>query len=149
MPENVVVKVDAARVYFRDKPYGRPRGGQLFLTDQRLAFIYRGIFGIVNVDYSDNIEGGLRVDGSFAVALNMITEAKADSTLGTPYLKLRYQTPAGEEKSCSFYFTSKLVGVALFGLGGLIVGMPGLRKSPYEKMAEAIEQLKKTHEPSP
>jgi len=53
---------------------------------------------------------------------------------GTPYFRLRYQTPSGE-KVCSFVLVSSM---NLMAVGGVL----GLMKTPYDQLAKAIEQLK-------
>jgi len=64
----------------------------------------------------------------------MITEAKADRVWGTPYFRLRYQTPMGE-KVCSFVLVSSMNMMAVGGVFGLM-------KSPYDQIVKVIEQLK-------
>jgi len=110
MSENVV---GSAVVGFYPKEkigMGQALKGQMILTDRRFVYI-RSLGGkFVSAktdDYSSNIDEGLKNEGSFAVPLNMITEAKADRMWGTPYFRLRYQTPEGE-KVCSFTLMSSM-----------------------------------------
>lgn len=137
MSENMVAKVDVG-FYPKEKPgMGQALKGQLILTDRRLVYIryLGGKYLTAKVaDYSDRIEEGLRNEGSFEVPLDMITEAKADKVWGTPYFRLRYQTPSGE-KVCSFVLVSSM---NLMAVGGVL----GLMKTPYDQLAKAIEQLK-------
>jgi hypothetical protein len=118
----------------------------MILTDRR--FIYIRFLGGKYVtakgdDYSDKVDEGLKNEGSFAVPLNTITEAKADRVWGTPYFRLRYQTPTGE-KVYSFTLVSSMNMMAVGGVAALI----GLTKSPYEQIVKAIEQLKNNYKPS-
>jgi hypothetical protein len=143
MSENVVGKVDVG-FYAKEKPgMGQALKGQMVLTDRRLIYIrYLGgkYLTAKTQDYSDNIDEGLKNEGSFAVPLNMITEAKADRVWGTPYFRLRYQTASGE-KVCSFTIVSSM---NMMGAGSVF----GLMKSPYEQIAKAIEQLKSGYNPT-
>ncbi len=142
MSENVV---GSAVVGFYPKEkigMGKALKGQMVLTDRRFVYIkfLGGKFVSAKTDYySNNIDEGLENEGSFAVPLNMITEAKADRMWGTPYFRLRYQTPGGE-KVCSFTLISSMNQL---GAGSVF----GLMKSPYEQIAKAIEQLKSTYKP--
>ena len=143
MSENVVGKADVG-FYPREKPgMGQALKGQLILTDRRFVYI-RHLGGkyltAKTKDYSNNIEEGLRNEESFAVPMNMITEAKADRVLGTPYFRLRYQTPTGE-KVCSFVLVSSMNMMAVGGVLGLV-------KSPYDQIVKAIEQLKSAYKPA-
>ncbi len=144
MSENVVGKVDVG-FYAKEKPgMGQALKGQMVLTDRRFIYIrYLGgkYLTAKTQDFSDNIDEGLKNEGSFAVPLNMITEAKADRVWGTPYFRLRYQTAQGE-KVCSFTLVSSM---NMMGAGSVF----GLMKSPYEQIAKAIEQLKSEYKPSP
>lgn len=137
MSENVVGKADVG-FYPKEKPgMGQALKGQLILTDRRFIYIrYLGgkYMTAKTEDYSNNIEEGLRNDGSFVVPLNTITEAKADRVWGTPYFRLRYQTPMGE-KVCSFVFVSSMNMMAVGGVFGLM-------KSPYDQIVKVIGQLK-------
>ena len=137
MSENVVGKADVG-FYPKEKPgMGQSLKGQLLLTDQRFIYIrYLGgkYLTAKTHDYSNTLAEGLKNEGSFAVPLNMITEAKADRIWGTPYFKLRYQTPMGE-KVCSLVFVSSM---NMIGAGIVL----GLMKTPYDQLAKAIEQLK-------
>jgi hypothetical protein len=85
MSENVVGKVDVG-FYAKEKPgMGQALKGQMVLTDRRFIYIrYLGgkYLTAKTHDYSDNIDEGLKNEGSFAVPLNMITEAKADRVCG-------------------------------------------------------------------
>mgnify|MGYP001087847123 CR=1 FL=1 len=138
MSENVVGKADVG-FYPKEKPgMGQALKGQLILTNRRLIYIryLGGKYLTAKVaDYSDRIEEGLRNEGSFEIPLNVITEAKADRVWGTPYFRLRYQTPSGE-KACSFTLASSM---NMLGAGVIW----GLMKSPYDQLAKAIEQLKR------
>jgi hypothetical protein len=140
LSENVVGKADVG-FYPKEKPgMGQAMKGQLILTNRRFIYMKHlgGKYLSAKVkDYSDNIEEGLRNEGSFEVSLNMITEAKADRTWGTPYFRLRYQTPMGE-KVCSLVFVSSM---NVMGAGSVW----GLMKTPYDQLAKAIEQLKKEY----
>ena len=143
MSENVVGKADVG-FYPKEKPgMGQALKGQLILTDRRFVYIrYLGgkYLTAKTKDYDSNIEEGLRSEGSFAVSLNMITEAKADRVWGTPYFRLRYQTPTGE-KVCSFVLVSSMNMIAAGGVLGLV-------KSPYEQIVKVIEQLKSAYKPA-
>jgi len=55
----------------------------------------------------------LKNEGSFAVPLERVNEATAESTGGTPYLRLRYQTDEGE-KTCSFVFSGTKGSISAF-----------------------------------
>jgi len=145
MSENVV---GSAVVGFYPKEkigMGQALKGQMILTDRRVVYI-RFLGGkyltAKNEDYCNRIDEGLKNEGSFAAPLNVITEAKADKTWGTPYFRLRYQTPEGE-KVCSFTLVSSMNMMAVGGVIGLI----GLRSSPYEQIAKLIEQLKSNYKP--
>jgi hypothetical protein len=143
LSENVVGKADVG-FYPKEKPgMGQALKGQLILTDRRFVYIrYLGgkYLTAKTKDYDSNIEEGLRSEGSFAVSLNMITEAKADRVWGTPYFRLRYQTPTGE-KVCSFVLVSSMNMIAAGGVLGLV-------KSPYEQIVKVIEQLKSAYKPA-
>ena len=143
MSENVVGKVDVG-FYAKEKPgMGQALKGQMVLTDRRFIYIrYLGgkYLTAKTQDFSDNIDEGLKNEGSFAVPLNMITEAKADRVWGTPYFRLRFQTAQGE-KVCSFTLVSSM---NMMGAGSVF----GLMKSPYEQIAKAIEQLKSEYNPT-
>ena len=143
MSENVVGKADVG-FYPKEKPgMGQALKGELILTDQRFVYIrYLGgkYLTAKTSDYGSNIEEGLRNEGSFAVPLNMITEVKADRVWGTPYFRLRYQTPTGE-KVCSFVLVSSMNMMAAGGVFGLV-------KSPYEQIVKVIEQLKSAYKPA-
>jgi hypothetical protein len=142
LSENVVGKADVG-FYPKEKPgMGQALKGQLVLTDRRLVYVrYLGgkYLTAKTKDYSNNIEEGLKNEGSFAVPMNMITEAKADRVWGTPYFRLRYQTPTGE-KVCSFVLVSSMNMMAAGGVFGLM-------KSPYDQIVKAIEQLKNAYKP--
>ena len=137
--EQVVAKADVG-FHPKEKPgMGQALKGQLILTDRRLVYVrYLGgkYLTAKTADYSDRIEEGLRNEGSFEIPLNKITEAKADRVWGTPYFRLRYQTPSGE-KACSLLFVSAMNAMAAGGVLGL-----AFAKSPYDQLAKAIEQLK-------
>jgi hypothetical protein len=142
LSENVVGKAGVG-FYPKEKPgMGQALKGQLILTDRRFVYIrYLGgkYLTAKTKDYSSNIEEGLRNEESFAVPMNMITEAKADRVWGTPYFRLRYQTPT-EEKVCSFVLVSSMNMMAAGGVLGLV-------KSPYDQIVKAIEQLKNAYKP--
>jgi len=137
LSESVVGKA-AVGFYPKEKPgMGQALKGQLILTNRRFIYIryLGGKYLTAKVeDYINNIEEGLKNEGSFEVPINMITEAKADRIWGTPYFKLRYQTPMGE-KVCSLVFVSSM---NMIGAGIVL----GLMKTPYDQLAKAIEQLK-------
>ncbi len=142
MPENVV---GSAVVRFCPKEkigMGQALKGQMILTDRRfvcIRFLGGKFMTTQTDDYRGNIDEGLKNEGSFAVPLNMVTEAKADRVWGTPYFRLRYQTPEGE-KVCSFTLISSM---NMLGAGSVF----GLMKTPYEQIAKAIEQLKSSYKP--
>jgi hypothetical protein len=140
LTESVVGKV-AVGFYPKEKPgMGQALKGELLLTNQRVVYIryLGGKYLTANVkDYSNNIEEGLKNEGSFEVPLNTIIEVKADRTWGTPYFRLRYQTPT-EEKVCSFILVSSMNMLA----ASTITGIVGVMKSPYDHLAKVIEQLK-------
>ncbi len=140
LSENIVGKADVG-FYPKEKPgMGQALKGQLILTNRRFIYVRHlgGKYLTAKVkDYSGNIEEGLRNEGSFEVPLNMITEAKADRTWGTPYFRLRYQGPMGE-KVCSLVFVSSM---NIMGAGSVW----GLMKTPYDQLSKAIEQLKKEY----
>ena len=144
MPETIVGKC-AVGFYPKEKPgMGQALKGQLLLTNQRLVYIryLGGKYLTAKVeDYSDRIEEGLKNEGSFAIPINMITQAKADRVWGTPYFKLRYHTQAGEQV-CSLVFVSSM---NMMGAGSAW----GLMKTPYDQLAKAIEQLKTEYDKSP
>jgi hypothetical protein len=147
LSENVVGKASVG-FHPKEKPgMGQALKGQMILTDRRFIYIryLGGKYLTAKVDdYSDKIDEGLKNEGSFAVPLNMITEAKADRVWGTPYFRLRYQTPTGENV-CSFVLTSSMNLMAVGGVAALI----GLGKSPYEQVVKTIEQLRNDYRPSP
>ena len=140
LSENIVGKADVG-FYPKEKPgMGQALKGQLILTNRRLIYVRNlgGKYLTAKVkDYSDNIKEGLKNEGSFEVPLNMITEAKADRTWGTPYFTLRYRGPTGE-KVCSLVFVSSM---NMMGGGSVW----GLMKTPYDQLSKAIEQLKKEY----
>ena len=140
LSENIVGKADVG-FYRKEKPgMGQALKGQLILTIRRFIYVRHlgGKFLTAKVkDYSDNIEEGLKNEGSFEVPLNTITEAKADRVWGTPYFRLRYQGPTGE-KVCSLVFVSSM---NMMGAGSAF----GLMKTPYDQLSKAIEQLKKDY----
>ncbi len=137
MSESIVGKA-AVGFYPKEKPgMGQALKGQLLLTDQRFVYIryLGGKFLTAKVeDYSDQIEEGLKNEGSFEIPINMITEAKADRVWGTPYFRLRHRTQTGEQV-CTFVFVSSM---NMIGAGSAW----GLMKTPYDQLAKAIEQLK-------
>ena len=140
LSENIAGKAEVG-FYPKEKPgMGQALKGQLILTNRRFIYVRHlgGKYLTAKVkDYSDNIEEGLKNEGSFEVPLNMITEAKADRVWGTPYFRLRYQGPTGE-KVCSLVFVSSM---NMMGAGSAF----GLMKTPYDQLAKAIEQLKKEY----
>jgi hypothetical protein len=135
--EKIVGKADVG-FYPKEKPgMGQALKGQLILSNRRLVYVrYLGgkYLTAKTKDYSDSIEEGLRNEGSFEVPLNMITEAKANRVWGTPYFRLRYQTPEGE-KACALVLVKSM---NLTAVGGVL----GLTQAPYDQLAKAIEQLK-------
>jgi hypothetical protein len=141
--EKVVGKADVG-FYPKEKPgMGQALKGQLILTNRRIVYVrYLGgkYLTAKTKDYSDNIEEGLRNEGSLEIPLNMITEAKANRVWGTPYFRLRYQTPEGE-KACALVLVKSM---NLTAVGGVL----GLVKAPYEQLAKAIEQLKQEYKPA-
>ena len=105
MSEKAVVKTEVI-FYDKEKPKMTGPIGQLILTDRRLVFIKpssRGLIAKTPQDYSGNIDDSLRNEGSTAIPLGQIIEAKVDSTWGTPYPRVRYRTESGEN-ACSFIF---------------------------------------------
>lgn len=89
-------------------------------------------------DYTGNIEEGLRNEGSLAISVGQVHEARAERVWGTPYLRIRYLTDSGE-KVCSFIFST----ACAFYAPGISSGGMSLRKGPIEELAETIELLKK------
>lgn len=144
MSETVVAKADVG-FYPKEKPgMGQALKGQLILTNRRLVYIKHlggKYLTAKTADYSDRLEEGLRNEGSFEIPLNMITEAKGERVWGTPYFRLRYQTPSGE-RACSLTFVSSM---NMMGAGAVW----GLMKTPYDQLAKAIEQLKAEYDKPP
>jgi hypothetical protein len=142
--ERVVGKADVG-FYPKEKPgMGQALKGQLVLTNRRLVYVryLGGKYVTAKVkDYSDSLDEGMRNDGSFEVPLDKITEAEADRVWGTPYFRLRYQTPEGE-KTCALVLVKSM---NLTAVGGVF----GLMKSPYDQLVKAIEQLKNEYNPAP
>jgi hypothetical protein len=142
--EKVVGKADVG-FYPKEKPgMGQALKGQLILTNRRLIYVryLGGKYVTAKVkDYSENIDEGMGNEGSFEVPLDKITEAKADRVWGTPYFRLRYQTPEGE-KNCALVLVKSM---NLTAVGGVL----GLMKHPYDQLAKAIEQLKNEYNPAP
>jgi len=142
MSENIVRKAEVL-FYDKEKPgMGRAPAGQLILTDRRLAYIkhlWKGLRADIK-DYSGNIEEGLKNEGSLVIPLGEVSEARAESTWGTPYLRVRYQTGSGE-KACSFIISASSGGTAdkLLAVqsGGVLV-----RKGPVQELAAAIMEMK-------
>jgi hypothetical protein len=133
MSEKAVVKTEVI-FYDKEKPKMTGPIGQLILTDRRLVFVKpvsRGLIARVTPDYSNNIDEGLKNDGSIAIPLGYITEAKADSMWGTPYLRVRYRAESGD-RACSFIFRG-----GSFESGGVFLG-----RRAIEQLAMTIEQLK-------
>jgi hypothetical protein len=133
MSERALVKAEVI-FYDSEKPKMTGPIGQLILTDRRFVFVKpasRGLISRVAPDYSNNIDEGLRNEGSIAIPLGEITEAKADSTWGTPYLRVRYRTESGD-RACSFIFRG-----GSFESGGVFLG-----RRAIEQLAATIEQLK-------
>lgn len=134
MSENVAGKAEVG-FYDKEKPgMGQAAKGQLILTNRRLIYIkYLGgkFLRAKPEDYTDKIEEGLKNEGSIEIPLKQISEARADRVWGTGYLRVRYSTDSGE-KVCSFILTS------MWTIWGIIPG-----KSPYEEIAQRIEQLRK------
>ena len=119
---------------------GKGLKGQLLLTNRRVIFIKYsgGTFLTKSEDYSSRIDEGLQNEGSLEIPLDMILEAAADRMWGTPYFRLRYRTPEGEQ-ACSFTFSKVSKSMAAGGLIGLALAT---RKSPYDKTADLIDQLR-------
>ena len=140
--ESILAKADVG-FYPKEKPgMGQAFKGQLILTNRRLVYIrYLGgkYLTAKTADYSNRLEEGLRNEGSFEIPLNKITEAKPDRVWGTPYFRLRYQTPSGDEKACALVFVSAMNAIAAGGMLGL-----AFAKSPYDQLGKAIEKLKAT-----
>lgn len=131
--------------YPKERPgMGQALKGQVILTDQRFVYVrYTGgkFLTAKAADYSGSIEDGLRNEGSFAIPLSAVTEAKGDRMWGTPYIRLRYRTEGGE-RVFSMIFTSSLNAMAAAGVLGLAL----LAKNPGDQLAKAIEQLKSTRQ---
>lgn len=141
MSENVVGSAEV--LFYEKEKLGMGRGlfGQLILTNQRLVYVKyveKGLLRREARDYTGNIEEGLRNEGSLAIPVGRINEAKAERTWGTPYLKIRYRADS-DEKACSFIFRTSYVWYA----PGISSGGVSLRKGPIEELAKNIEQLKK------
>lgn len=132
MSENVIVKVEAI-FYDSEKPKMKGPIGQLILTSLRLVFIKYPPRGLIRTaqDYSGNIDEGLKNEGSLEIPMAQVSEAKADSTWGTPYLRVRYRT-GSVEKACSVIFRGGILQA-----GGVYLG-----KGSIEQLARTIEQLK-------
>jgi hypothetical protein len=141
--ERIVGKADVG-FYPKEKPgMGQALKGQLILTDRRIVYVrYLGgkYLTAKTKDYSDNIDEGLRNEGSFEIPLNMVTEANANRVWGTPYFRLRYQTPEGE-RACALVLVKSM---NLTAVGGVL----GLVKGPYDQLAKVIEQLKQEYKPA-
>lgn len=132
--ERVVVKTGVI-FYDSEKPKMKGPIGQLILTSRRLAFIKypsRGFISKAPQDYSGNIDEGLKNEGSVEIPVAQISEAKADSTWGTPYLRVRYDTVSGG-KVCTFIFRG----------GSLEAGGVLLNRRAIEQLAATIEGLKR------
>jgi hypothetical protein len=138
--ENVVAKVEVG-FYPKEKPgMGQAMKGQLILTSRRIVYAkYPGgkFMTAKSTDYSDKIDEGLSNEGSFSITIDQVLEAKADRVWGTPYLRLRYQTDAGE-KACSFTLMSSM---SALGAGNIW----GVMKGPYDQLARIIDQVKTEH----
>jgi hypothetical protein len=70
--------------YEKERP-GMDRGffGQLIVTSQRLVYVKyveKGLLRREARDYTGNIEEGLRNEGSLAIPLGQVNEAKAERT---------------------------------------------------------------------
>jgi hypothetical protein len=133
MSERALVKTEVI-FYDSEKPKMTGPIGQLILTHRRFVFVKpvsRGLITRITPDYSDKIDEGLRNEGSIAIPLGQITEAKADSMWGTPYLRVRYRTESGD-RACSFIFRG-----GSFESGGVFLG-----RKAIEQLAMTIEQLR-------
>ena len=144
MVEEVVAKAEVG-FYPKEKPgMGQALKGQMLVTRERFVYVkYAGgkYLTAKAADYSNRIDEGLMNEGSFAVPLSQIIEARGDRTWGTPYFRLRYQTPSGEQ-AASFTFVKAMNAMAVGGLLGLaLVG-----KNPGDQLAQIIEKL--TQNPS-
>ena len=141
--EKVVGKADVG-FYPKEKPgMGQALKGQLILTNRRLVYVrFQGgkYLTAKSRDYSENVEEGLMNEGSFQVPLNAVTEVKPDRVWGTPYLRIRYQTPEGE-KACAFILVKAMNFVAVGGA----LGVFGLTKGPYDQLAKVIEHFKEEY----
>jgi len=141
LSENVVGKAEVL-FYEKEKPgMGRGLSGQLILTNHRLVYVKyleKGMLRREVRDYTGNVEEGLRNEGSLAIPLGQVEEAKAERVWGTPYLMIRYRTDSGE-KVCSFIFSTPYAYYA----PGISSGGVSLRKGPIEELAKNIERLKK------
>jgi hypothetical protein len=97
-------------LYTKEKPgmFEKGTSGQLILTNQRIIYIKYvwKHWRAQAKNYLNNIDEGLQNEGSFEVPLGRVNEVTVESTVKTPYLRLRYQTGEGEE-TCSFVFSLK------------------------------------------
>jgi hypothetical protein len=138
--DNVVAKVEVG-FYPKEKPgMSQAMKGQLILTSRRLVYVkYPGgkFMTAKPTDYSDKIEEGLKNEGSFAIAIDDVNEAKADRVWGTPFLRVRYKANGGEA-ACSFILVSSMNAL---GAGNIV----GVMKSPYDQLARIIDQVKTEH----
>lgn len=138
--DNVVAKVEVG-FYPKEKPgMSQAMKGQFILTSRRLVYVkYPGgkFMTAKPTDYSDKIEEGLKNEGSLAIAIDNVNEAKADRVWGTPYLRVRYKANGGEA-ACSFILVSSMNAL---GAGNIV----GVMKSPYDQLARIIDQVKAEH----
>lgn len=91
--------------------WGRGPRYELFITDQRLAFIKlkekKSFLRRAWEACSDNIDEALKNEESFEVPISRVTEAKVDTIMMTPYMRVRFQTDSGE-KVFSFIFVASM-----------------------------------------
>jgi hypothetical protein len=138
--EEVVAKAEVG-FYPKEKPgMGQALKGQMLITRERFVYVkYAGgkYLTAKAADYGSRIDEGLRNEGSFAVPLNQITEARGDRTWGTPYFRLRYHTPSGEQ-AASFTFVKAMNAMAVSG----VLGVAMIAKNPGDQLAQIISRLK-------
>jgi hypothetical protein len=119
--------------------WGRGPRYELFITDRRLAFIKlkekKSFLRCTWEACSDNIDEALKNEGSFEVPISKIIEAKTDTIMMTPYMRVRFQTDSGE-KVFSFTFVASMTqdGTSLMAI------------IAYKKIAKLVEQARGSSE---
>ena len=115
--------------------WGRGPRYELFITDRRLAFIKlkekKSFLRRTWEACPDDVDEALKNEGSFEVPISKITEAKADSIMMTPYMRIRFQTDPGE-KIFSFIFAASMTQD----------GISPTAIIAYKKIAELVKQAK-------